>query len=154
MIEIFISVFIEKGVHYDNSDLTFKSFPLFSSCQKGPEKWYLTSGAGRSFSGEGGRPGHGKANTRSPQRVRGARRPPPRKVAKFHFLNHSMYLKMNSFFKNDKHYCPQNINFSKKNLGKWNIFYKTLWFFRNIILNCHFLWYPINPEKFSVNANI
>ena len=36
---------------------------------------------------------------------------------------------MNYFFKNVNIYLPQKINFSKKNLGKLNIFYKNFWIF-------------------------
>ena len=52
-------------------------------------------------------------------------------------------------------FFPKRSIFSKKNLGKLNIFYNNFWiFYDKNIYKFYFLWYPINPEKFSVISNI
>ena len=71
--------------------------------------------------------GHLKTIKHPPQGVRGAKA--PRKVAKFHFLKRFKVFEKEPFIKNVNIFLPQNIHFSKKNLGKSNIFYKNFWIF-------------------------
>ena len=98
-------------------------------------------------------PGHLKAIKRPPQGVRGAKA--PRTVAKFHFLKQFKVFENEFIFQKCHHFSsPKDPFFLRKNLENWTYFTRISEFFRKIILNFHFLWYPINPEKFSVNSNI
>ena len=98
--------------------------------------------------------GHLNTITHPPPGVRGAKAP-PRTVAKFHFLKRFNVFENEFISQKCQHFLPQNIHFSKKKFRKIEyILQEFLNFFRKIISNFHFLWYPINPEKFSVNSNI
>ena len=66
------------------------------------------------FFGGGGRPGHLKAITRSPQGVRGANA--PRTVAEFHFLKRFKVLDNETDFQKYQYFsCPKNLFFLRKN---------------------------------------
>ena len=101
---------------------TFKSRGIFGKFSYLVEKFPVAPTG--IFQGE--RSGHLKTIKRPPQRVRGAKA--PRTVAKVHFLKRFKYFEMNSFFKNVNRlstiFLAKRSIFSKKNLGKLNIFYK------------------------------
>ena len=89
------------------------------------------------------RSGHLKTIKRPPQGVRGAKAPGT--VAKFHFLKRFKVFENEFIFQKCQHFSSPK---------DWIYFTRISEFFRTFILNFHFLWYPINPEKFSVNSNI
>ena len=128
---------------------TYKSREIFGEFPDLVEKFSVA--AKGIFSGE--RSGHLNSIKRPPQGVRGAKA--PRTVAKFHFLKRFKVFENEFISQKCQHFSSTKYPFFEEKFRKIEyILQEFLNYLRKIILNFHFLWHPINPEKFSVNSNI
>ena len=113
------------------------------------QRTYDISGvAGIFFRGE--RPSHLKAITRPPHGS-GRRSPPDGSEVSFFKTIQSIW-KWIHFSIIATFSWPKNPIFIRKISKNWTYFTRISEFLRKIILKFHLLWFPINPEKFSVNS--
>ena len=127
-------------------------WPKIRTFQKSSHVYYISSGVARIFS-EGWRSGHLKAITPPPAGGPGAKAPAYGSEVSF-FKTIQSIRKWIHFSKISTFFLPEKFIFLGKISENWAYLTKISEFFRKIILNFQFLWYPINSEKFPVNSII